>query len=83
MQRVVIERARNGWVLKYECANDPESTYVEAYIEGATEEDKANGFADLLWGVKEAIGPMDSRYSQYRVKVVIEPGDKYEDYSSQ
>lgn len=36
----------------------------------------------LLWEVLEQVGHVGSRYDERRVRIVIEPGDKYADLQS-
>lgn len=70
---ITIDRALNGWIVTYK---DEEETQTYVFDEGETEEDEANSFAVLLWRVKSLIGPNDSRYSEHRVTISVEPGDK-------
>jgi hypothetical protein len=74
---IKIERAANGWIIKHQCDDDePREFYV--YDTGDdSERDTAESFADVLWKIKELIGPQESRYSAHRVVIRIEPGDKH------
>ncbi len=70
---ITIDRAFNGWIVTYK---DEEETQTYVFDEGESEEDEANSFASLLWRVKSLIGPSDSRYSEHRVTISVQPGDK-------
>ena len=54
---------------------------VDGHVEmrsfvGATE---AQAFRDLLEDLVDLAGPMSSRHSPERIKITVEPGDKYLD----
>jgi hypothetical protein len=70
-----IRQVRNGAVLRVE-ANDAEGPEEIAYQE--REDDEIEAFADFLRVVLDHYGPTTSRYSQKRIRVLVEPGDKCE-----
>lgn len=69
---VIIKKAENGWIL-----TDEDQTFVFSHDED--EKTEADAFLHLLYQVKESMGPSESRYSEHRVMVRIEKGDKFED----
>ncbi|MBU1856224.1 MAG: hypothetical protein KKC28_04505 [Verrucomicrobia bacterium] len=70
-----IRQVRNGAVLRVE-ANGAEGPEEITYQE--REDDEIEAFADFLRVVLDHYGPTTSRYSQKRIRVLVEPGDKYE-----
>lgn len=79
MTKLVIELADNGWILKALYKKDPDENRCYAFSHEETSASQAKTFAELLWLIKELIGPSESRYSKERVMINIEPGDKYID----
>lgn len=73
---IVLEQARNGWILRDK--QDQELEHVYVFSEGGTEKESIESFARLLWLVTDLCAPTTSRYSPHRIKITIEPGDKYE-----
>jgi hypothetical protein len=71
--KVQISSAENGWVVENLSKDESENGLSVFSFE--TCEEEAQAFADVLWKVKELLGPQESRYSPQRV---IEQGDKYE-----
>ena len=74
--RVTIEMISNGWIVEYEQDYGHGLNPVQV---GFASEDgpSASDFADLLWCIKDLIGPSDSRYDGERVTIRLEPGDKW------
>jgi len=75
-----IRQVRNGAVLRVE-VNDVEGPEEIAYQE--REDDEIEAFADFLRVVLDHYGPTTSRYSQKRIRVLVEPGDKCESSPTQ
>lgn len=71
-----IRRVRNGALLRVEPETPDEEAGEIAYQE--TETDEIEAFADFLRLLVEHYGPSTNRYSPRRIRVVIEPGDKFE-----
>jgi len=69
-----IRRVRNGAVLRVE-ADDAEEGGEVVYQE--TELDEIEAFADFLRHLLDHFGPTTSRYSPKRIRILVEPGDKY------
>lgn len=70
--RIVIETARNGYVIRDQNdGSEPESLIT---IAG---EDSVDTTYDLLGEILELVGHIGSRYDARRVRVIIEPGDKW------
>jgi len=73
---IVIELARNGWVIRDKTDGELEQVFV--FSEGDTDKEAVEGFASFLWTLTDLCGPTTSRYSAHRIQIKIEPGDKYE-----
>jgi hypothetical protein len=71
-----IRRAKNGAVLRIE--PDHPDAEVEEVVYQESETDEIEAFADFLRFLDEHYGPTTSRYSPKRVRILVEPGDKYE-----
>lgn len=74
---LVIKMASNGWIL--EDHSDPEMVRVQVFEGGDREEDDVKAMQQLLYTISDLVGPTTSRYSEHRIYVRIEPGDKFED----
>lgn len=72
MTKMKLELARNGIILQ-----GPEGKHL--YQEGETDEESIRRFADFLWTINTLYGPSTSRYSEFRIKIDIISGDKFED----
>lgn len=73
---IVIEMARNGWIVRDKRDEELEHTYV--FSDGDTDQESVEGFRNLLWQLNELCGPTTSRYSAHRINIRIEPGDNHE-----
>lgn len=75
---LVLKMVSNGWIL--EDHSDPEFIRIEVF---ESKTDSAQGeveaMARLLWTVDSLIGPTTSRYSEHRIYIRVEPGDKFEE----
>lgn len=71
--KLVIETARNGYVIRDQ--NDGSEPEVLTTI---GENDPVDATSVLLGEVLELIGHIGSRYDERRVRVTIEPGDKWQ-----
>jgi len=73
---IKIERAMNGWIIRHKEEDEPLDLHVFSTCDHS-ERETAEAFADMLWKIKELIGPVESRYSAHRVMITIQPGDKH------
>lgn len=73
---IVIELARNGWIVRDK--QDEELEHVYVFSEGDSDKESVEGFRSLLWTLNHLCGPTTSRYSAHRINITIEPGDKWE-----
>ena len=72
MARLVIETARNGFVVRHrEDRSEPETVTTIA------QDDRADATFALLGEVLDLVGHIGSRYDARRVRISIEPGDKW------
>ena len=69
---VLIYRTNNGWIL-----TNTESGISDVY-QFEDERSRAAVFEALLWGLIEIMDVGGTRYDKERVRVSLEPGDKYE-----
>ena len=73
---ITIRPAVNGWIVT---RKDDEVTEAYAYSHNLeTDTLDVQAFASMLRDITDWIGPDTSRYSPARVRVFVEPGDKYE-----
>ena len=76
MSFLKISMAQNGWILEEVITGGFNKTHVFQHNDSSLNE--AEAFLELLNTVRDLCGPQDSRYSEHRVVVKIEPGDKFE-----
>ena len=69
-----IRRVRNGAVLRVEAESAEDGGEI-VYQE--TDSDEIEAFADFLRHLLDHYGPTTSRYSPKRIRILVEPGDKY------
>ena len=79
-QSIKIQRVGNGWVTSYYDEED-EGTKIRVYKD-ADENPDPEAFVCLLQDLVDYFGMQGSRYDAKRIKINIEPGDKYEGESS-
>lgn len=72
---ITIESAVNGWYLIHSEEGEPDQVYV-FHGEGG-EQSEVEAFRDLLATIDTLYGPSTSRYSEHRIYIRIEPGDKH------
>ena len=72
-----IRRAHNGCLLKVIDVDDGSGEH-EAIVYQETYDDDIECFADCLRYVEEVYGPSTNRYSQKRIYIHVDSGDKYE-----
>ena len=72
---ITIEQADNGWLMR---ARDDEGLEFVLVSQWDEFDDRVDAWAEMLWMVDEVIGPTTSRYDEKRLKITIEPGDKFE-----
>lgn len=78
---IKIETVENGWLITDESDPDgPKRLVVECENPWTANPAKEtmDAFCSLLSRVNDLIGPTTSRYSAHRLKISLEPGDKYE-----
>jgi TolB-like protein len=68
-----VRRANNGFILKAKTYAHPAGEIVCAQ----RHEDEVECFADFLRVLDEHLGPATSRYSEKRIYIRVEPGDKF------
>lgn len=78
---IKIEIVENGWLITDESDPDgPRKLVVQRDDDVAINpsQQTMEAFVELLWRVNDLIGPTTSRYSPHRLKISLEPGDKYD-----
>lgn len=80
MTRVSIDRVENGYLLNY---YDGETDTKYVFEQRFDSDESKDYIADLLNTVVDLLGESGSRYDEQRVRVSLEPGDKYEGPNSQ
>lgn len=70
---VNIRQAKNGLILEVKQGESPSEEVVSQERYG----DEIECFADFLRLLNEELGPPTSRYSEKRIYVRVEPGDKF------
>lgn len=78
-----VRRAKNGHILKVthsaqETGEKEEVVCQEKY----DDDDEVECFADFLRYLDQEYGPSTSRYSEKRIYIRVESGDKFEDLKS-
>lgn len=76
--RFQLRHVTNGTVLRIE-PDAGDGTEVEEIVYQERDGDEIEAFADFLWTVTEHYGPTTSRSSPKRIRISVEPGDKYAD----
>ena len=71
--KLIIETAQNGYVIR----DQNDGSEMES-LTTVAEDDRVDATFTLLGEVLEMVGHIGSRYDERRVRVVIEPGDKWE-----
>lgn len=71
--KVLIERVKNGYILKYK-----DDKVVTTLVFDEDGKGAIPTFIDLVRTLESLIGEIDSRYSQERLFLGVLPGDKYE-----
>lgn len=72
---IKIQYAENGWLLTHSEEGEPDRLHVFSHNDN--EQTEAEAFRDLLATVDSIYGPSSSRYSEHRIYIRIEPGDKH------
>lgn len=87
-QWVKITRLDNGYLVEYpECVESYPGLGIERtdFVSGVVFEDKEDELGDreslqaALYTIIDQVGLPNGRYDAKRVRVIIEPGDKYSD----
>jgi hypothetical protein len=71
--KLIIETARNGFIIREPATEEGYTDEVDV----VANDDPAQASFEMLWNVLERIGHVGSRYDEARVRVTIEPGDKW------
>jgi len=74
---ITIKSALNGWLIEYHVDKDQTDRYVFSHDDASGEEQEVKAFAGLLRTLNNLVGPSTSRYSEHRIYVDVQPGDKY------
>lgn len=70
--KITIETCKNGaYVIFDDGENEDKMSYQ-------FDEENLDGLHELLYNIEETVGVMSSRYSEKRIRISIEHGDKYE-----
>lgn len=72
---IKIQYIENGWLLTHSEEYEPEKLY--AFSHNGSDQSEIGAFRDLLATVDDLYGPSTSRYSEHRIYIRIEPGDKH------
>mgnify|MGYP003343983236 CR=1 FL=1 len=72
---VTIDHAQNGWYLVHSEEGEQDRVFVFSHDD--REQSEAEAFQALLYAVLDICGPSSSRYSEHRVYIRVEPGDKH------
>jgi hypothetical protein len=75
---LTIDRVENGYRMVYEDEDTIEALVFEE-PENAEKSPDPQTVSRLLYEVIEHLGAFGSKYDKERVRVVVEPGDKYMD----
>ena len=67
-----IKKADNGYIFMLK-----EADLGETLVFQELHEDRIDCFADFLRTILDNYGPTDSRYSEKRIYITVEHGDKY------
>ena len=78
---IKIQYCENGWILTHTEEGEPDRLFVFSYTE--SDQSEVEAFRDLLWQVNDIYGPSTSRYSEHRIYIKVQPGDKHEDYKEE
>lgn len=70
--KVTIKLVENGYIVVFP------NEGVEGLRSYQVFPDTLGGFKELLYLVNELVGPETNRYSEKRIRITTEPGDKYE-----
>jgi hypothetical protein len=72
---IKIQYCENGWILTHAEEGEPDRLYVFSHT--GSDQSEVEAFRDLLATVDDIYGPTTSRYSEHRIYIRIEPGDKH------
>lgn len=72
---ITIKYAENGWLLIH--SEEGESDRVYVFSHNGDDKSEVEAFRDLLATVDDIYGPSTSRYSEHRIYIRIEAGDKH------
>jgi hypothetical protein len=72
MSKLIIETAINGYIVR-----DLNDGSMPEEIEVISSDNQVTSARDLLWVINERIGVIGSRHDEERIRITIEPGDKW------
>lgn len=72
---IKIQYAENGWLLTHSEDGEPDRLHV--FSHNGDDKSEVEAFRDLLATVDDIYGPVTGRYSEHRIYIRIEPGDKH------
>jgi hypothetical protein len=72
---VTIKYCENGWLLTHVEEGEPDRLFV--FSHNGSDQSEVEAFRDLLVTVDDIYGPTTSRYSEHRIYIKIQPGDKH------
>jgi hypothetical protein len=76
---IKIQYCENGWLLIHSEEGEPDRLHVFSH-DICSDHSEIEAFAHLLRVVDSIYGPTTSRYSEHRVAIRIERGDKCDDH---
>jgi hypothetical protein len=75
---IEIQRTANGFLVSYHDNDDGSGLWSFEEPDNAPLSPDPDTTARMLWQVIEVLGASGNRHDAKRVRVVVEPGDKYE-----
>lgn len=79
---IKIKMVSNGWILEDHTDSEFTKRYAFEHMDDFRngEKSEVEAFVRLLWALNDLYGPTTSRYSEHRVAIRIEKGDKCDDH---
>lgn len=79
---IKIDMVSNGWILEDHTDSEFTKRFVFEHMDDFQngEKSEVEAFVRLLWVLNDLYGPTTSRYSEHRVAIRIEKGDKCDDH---
>ena len=82
MWKAEIERLENGFVVQFPNYTDNEGQEYNLKLVFEDDEEefgRVESLGRVLWELVEYFGLLGSRYDKKRIRIELEPGDKYND----